>query len=104
MEQEIIKNRKYINVDYFNADGSGVVVAVLDTGCAKHSYLNNKIIAGINSTNDNKGKDNYMRDGVGHGTQISGVIAQIAPEAKQLILKFKSTSMLSFPNEACDLQ
>lgn len=102
MENEIQKNRNYINADSFDSNGNGVVVAILDTGCAAHPYLNNKIIGGINTTNDGKSTTDYMRDTIGHGTQVAGVIAQIAPEAKLMILKYKGDSMLAFTNEALE--
>mgnify|MGYP000046834621 FL=1 len=102
IENEITKNRSLINADAMNSDGEGVVVAVLDTGCIRHPFLSNKIIDGINSTNDGKLKTDYMRDSIGHGTQMAGIIAQIAPKAKLLILKFKSNSMLAFPIEALE--
>lgn len=102
MENEIQKNRNYINADSINSTGKSVVVAILDTGCAKHAYLNNKVIDGINTTNDKKPKTDYMRDDIGHGTQVAGVVAQIAPEAKLMILRHKSTSMLAFTKEALE--
>lgn len=102
MEKEIRKNRDYINADFMQSSGNGVVVAILDTGCTDHPYLRDNVIGGINTTNDKRGKDNYMRDDIGHGTQVAGVIAQVAPSARLMILKFKSTSMLSFGAEALE--
>jgi major intracellular serine protease len=75
--------------------GSGIVVAILDTGVDKdHPDLKGQIIGGRNFTNEGNSK-NYS-DGNGHGTHVAGTIAAcengsgvvgVAPEAKLLIGK-----------------
>jgi major intracellular serine protease len=75
--------------------GSGIVVAVLDTGIDMlHPDLKPNIIDGRNFTNEGS-KDNYQ-DLNGHGTHVAGTIAGVendkgivgvAPEAKLLIGK-----------------
>jgi major intracellular serine protease len=75
--------------------GSGIVVAVLDTGIDMlHSDLKPNIIDGRNFTNE--GCKNDYQDLNGHGTHCSGTIAGVendsgvvgvAPEAKLLIGK-----------------
>ena len=75
--------------------GSGVVVAVLDTGCdVNHPDLKDNIIGGKNFTRD--GDSNDIRDFVGHGTHVCGTIGGVengngivgaAPQCKLLICK-----------------
>lgn len=75
--------------------GSGIVVAICDTGIDReHPDLKNQIIGGRNFTGEGS-KDDYS-DGNGHGTHVAGTIAAqengmgvvgIAPEAKLLICK-----------------
>lgn len=77
--------------------GSGVVIAVLDTGCQKdHPDLQDRIIGGRNFTADFNGDANNFDDNNGHGTHVAGTIAAsennqgvlgMAPQAKLLILK-----------------
>lgn len=77
--------------------GSGVVIAVLDTGCQKdHPDLEDRIIGGRNFTADFNGDENNFDDNNGHGTHVAGTIAAsennqgvlgMAPQAKLLILK-----------------
>jgi major intracellular serine protease len=75
--------------------GSGIVVAVLDTGVdIDHPDLKDNIIGGRNFTDE--GSTDDFRDGNGHGTHVAGTIAAVengsgvvgvAPEAKLLICK-----------------
>lgn len=75
--------------------GSGIVVAVLDTGIDRnHPDLKGQIIDGRNFTDEGTHKD--FDDGNGHGTHVAGTIAAaengkgvvgVAPEAKLLIGK-----------------
>jgi serine protease AprX len=51
-------------------DGSGVTVAVLDTGVTRHRDLGNRVHARADLTPDGDGYDRY-----GHGTHMSGVVA-----------------------------
>lgn len=77
--------------------GKGIVVAVIDTGCAiNHSDLKNNIIGGYNFTEEFGGDITIFEDTNGHGTHVAGIIAGskngtgivgVAPDAKLLILK-----------------
>ncbi|WP_395091223.1 S8 family serine peptidase [Armatimonas sp.] len=68
---------------------SAVIVAVLDTGVqASHPTLSGHLVAGYNAITPSATPEE-VADGVqnqvqGHGTMVSGVIAQLAPEAKIL--------------------
>jgi serine protease AprX len=52
-------------------DGSGVTVAVLDTGITKLPDFGKRLIGGV----DLSGEGNPFRDSYGHGTFVSGLIA-----------------------------
>lgn len=77
--------------------GSGVVVAVIDTGCdPNHPDLRNRIIDGRNFTTENNSNPQIFSDQNGHGTHVAGTIAAslngrgvvgVSPEAQLLILK-----------------
>jgi major intracellular serine protease len=73
--------------------GSGIVVAVLDTGIDRnHPDLKENIIGGRNFTAEGWGHDQFD-DGNGHGTHVAGTISAngsikgIAPESKILACK-----------------
>jgi subtilisin family serine protease len=74
-----------------NANGSGIVVAVLDTGIdGTHPALAGKVIGGHDFIND----DSDAMDDHGHGTHVAGIIAAqspvvtgVAPGAKLLAYK-----------------
>ncbi|MCY9668497.1 S8 family peptidase [Paenibacillus alginolyticus] len=77
--------------------GKGITVAILDTGCdITHPDLKERIVGGINFTNDDGGKTDAYMDYNGHGTHVAGTIAAtknnngvvgVAPEANLLIIK-----------------
>lgn len=77
--------------------GTGVVVAVIDTGCDfQHPDLKDRIIDGRNFTPDYNGDPNNYMDNNGHGTHVAGTIGAsmnglgvvgVAPEVKLLIVK-----------------
>jgi len=69
--------------------GEGVTVAVVDSGIAKHTALNDVVVDYRNFTTDGE-----VHDTLGHGTHVAGIIAArsnvaggIAPDAKLLSLK-----------------
>lgn len=77
--------------------GSGVVIAVLDTGCdVEQLDLKERIIGGYNFTKELNGDVHKWVDLNGHGTHTAGTIAAssnnsgivgVAPDVKLLILK-----------------
>ncbi len=61
--------------DTFQVDGSGLTVAVLDTGLrTTHVDFTGKVVAQQNFTADNGGNPNDASDGQGHGTNVGGII------------------------------
>lgn len=59
----------------FNVDGSGMTVAVLDTGLrTTHVDFAGRVRAGRNFTADNFGSPTDPSDGQGHGTNVAGII------------------------------
>ncbi|MGE7837921.1 S8 family peptidase [Viridibacillus arvi] len=79
------------------SEGSGVVVAILDTGIATHHPdLTDAIIGGYNFTDDDNGEPSIFEDHNGHGTHVAGIIGArnngvgvigVAPKCNLLILK-----------------
>ncbi len=77
--------------------GSGIIVAVLDSGIQKdHPSLKNNIIGGYNFTEEDSGNPDVFDDYLGHGTHVAGIIAAenngksavgVAPKAQLLIVK-----------------
>ncbi|GAA0836816.1 S8 family peptidase [Paenibacillus glucanolyticus] len=76
--------------------GSGVVIAVLDTGIdMSHEDLKENVIGGRNFTQDYQYDPMQFQDEHGHGTHVAGIIAArndmidigVSPKAKLLILK-----------------
>lgn len=102
---------KFINADKITKTGNRVVIAVIDTGVDyNHPDLKDRIWINQNDPpdgqdndnngyiddtkgwdffyNDNDPKDDFSRLGIiGHGTEVAGIISQVAPEAKIMILK-----------------
>lgn len=61
--------------DTFQVNGSGLTVAVLDTGLrTTHVDFTGKVVAQQNFTADNGGNPNDASDGQGHGTNVGGII------------------------------
>ncbi|MDP4097368.1 S8 family peptidase [Paenibacillus sp. P96] len=77
--------------------GTGVKIAILDTGCeTTHPDLKGRIVGGKNFTHDDDGDPDNYTDYNGHGTHVAGTIAAVqnakgvvgvAPEAELLIVK-----------------
>jgi serine protease AprX len=61
-------------------DGSGVGVAVVDSGISPHSALAGKVVASVSFVSG----DADTRDGFGHGTHIAGIIAGAASSVTPL--------------------
>ncbi len=59
----------------FSVNGSGLAVAVLDTGLrTTHVDVAGRVLAQLNYTADNGGAPNDATDGQGHGTNVAGII------------------------------
>jgi subtilisin family serine protease len=78
----------------FSVTGSGLTVAVLDTGLrTTHVDFSGRVRAQRNFTTDSGGDPNNASDGHGHGTNVGGIIAAngihkgIAPSAGIIPLK-----------------
>jgi subtilisin family serine protease len=80
--------------DAFKVNGSGMTVAVLDTGLnIAHVDFAGRILAQVNFTRDNGEDKHNANDGQGHGTNVGGIIAAggnhtgIAPGANIIPIK-----------------
>lgn len=78
----------------FKVNGTGLTVAVLDTGLnTGHIDFAGRIVAQVNFTPDNNRDKNNANDGNGHGTNVGGIIAAggnhtgIAPGANIIPIK-----------------
>ncbi len=88
----------------FNVTGKEQRVAVLDTGInGTHRDFAGRIVEGFNFTGDNNSLSSDVTDGLGHGTNVSGIIAAndvhvgMAPDAEIVPLKvIKNDSSVSF--------
>jgi subtilisin family serine protease len=85
--------------DTFEVDGSGLSVAVMDTGLrTTHVDFAGRVRTQRSFTGDNNGNPNDASDGNGHGTNVTGIIAAnadhvgIAPGAGVIPLKVLSNS------------
>lgn len=83
----------------FTLDGSGLTVAVLDTGLrATHHDFAGRVVAQKNFTSDNGGAPDDATDGNGHGTNVGGIIVAggihtgVAPAAGIVPIKVLSNS------------
>ncbi len=77
----------------FGVNGAGAKIAVLDTG-VRHTHQLFRpdcqqpvITVRRNVTKDNMGIADDVWDGAGHGTHISGLIAEVAPAAQVIAVK-----------------
>ncbi len=78
----------------FSVDGSGLTIAVLDTGLrTTHVDFGSKVVAQKNFTTDDGGDANNVTDANGHGTNVAGIAVArgihtgIAPGANVIPLK-----------------
>lgn len=85
--------------EVYHVDGSGLCVAVLDTGLrTTHLDFAGKVLAQKNFTADNNGNEGDARDGNGHGTHVAGIVCAdgvhtgVAPGANLIPLKVLSDS------------
>lgn len=106
---ELYDYKKLLNTDRMSSKGKGVVVAVVDTGCnVLHPDLKGHMIDGrsfvydYNSEGLNILDEDDICDNNGHGTHVAGIIASVAPEARLLILKGLSSSMISLTSIVAD--
>lgn len=81
----------------FNVSGSGVTVAVLDTGLrSTHVDFAGRVVPGRNFTSDYGGDPSEVTDGHGHGTSVGGIACAgrihtgIAPNARIVPVKVLS--------------
>ncbi|HET6424833.1 MAG TPA: S8 family serine peptidase [Planctomycetaceae bacterium] len=82
----------------FSVDGSGLAIAVLDSGLrTTHVDFRGKIVARRNFTTESGGDPNIVDDGNGHGTNVAGIAVArgihtgIAPGANLVPLKVLKT-------------
>lgn len=69
-----------------NAQGAGVIIAVLDTGVdLSHPALKDRLLSGWDMVSDDH-LPNDEGDGLGwgHGTHVTGILAKVAPQSQLL--------------------
>ena len=78
----------------WGVDGSGMTVAILDTGINRnHVDFTGRIVEEVNFTSDNGGHPADAADGNGHGTHVAGIAVAngvsrgIAPSARIVAIK-----------------
>ncbi len=83
----------------FNVSGSGITVAVLDTGLrSTHVDFAGRVVPGRNFTSDYGGDPSEVTDGHGHGTSVAGIACAgrihtgIAPNARIVPVKVLSNA------------
>jgi hypothetical protein len=69
------------------ADGSGVKIAVLDTGMLDHQWLTSVQRAANSDDTWDADHDGYADAEAGHGTFVAGLIRQVAPAASVYAVK-----------------
>jgi subtilisin family serine protease len=82
-----------------DTDGSGVTVAVLDTGISpRHSFLAQRMVPGWDFIDDDRNADDIpdyrdnnrnglVDEGAGHGTFAAGLIHRLAPQASLMPIR-----------------
>lgn len=68
--------RKLINSEAVHQTGKGITIGVIDSGIdSTHSKLRGKVL-------ENRGYSAVFGSLYGHGTQVAGIISELAPQAK----------------------
>lgn len=87
-ETTVLDAREYIGADSVSVDGTGVAVAILDTGANYKSTLyGDSIVAGKDFVDDrgtvnaSTGDYSAIEDGQGHGSWVTSAVNDVAPGA-----------------------
>jgi subtilisin family serine protease len=73
--------------------GAGVTITVLDSGIAQGTGFNINHAKSRNFSDDRKPKD--IDDALGHGTAVSSLISDLAPDAKMVMFKVAERTPIS---------